>query len=230
MVSERTPFVKRNEDSNGFVIPPTTGQWSLSLNEDKKPILDYLNDTAPPGGMHRPIDMKWVLIGDRNSGTIEFEFETQGKNPIRDGSVSLKPSHTREASANEDLVTGNNGDVRRTHGMTTTRGSNNKAIALELDSANKDDKITAGIAVEDSRVVVCKPVNMERAALDDESVMFRINGVETKTVENQAHHAVKAGSCVILETRVGVGKHTLSIEPLKEGEPFVAVSNVIYPA
>lgn len=37
-------------------------------------------------------------------------------------------------------------------------------------------------------------------------------------------------SCVLLDAEVGVGRHTVRVEPMMEGEPYVAVSHVLYRA
>lgn len=177
MVSDRTPVWNANKTV--FVVQPKAGHWAVTLNEIKQPILEYM--TAPaPEGMHKPIDMKWVLVGDRESGPIEFEFETKGRlrNAASGGMLDNKP-----------------------------------------------------MAIIDSRVVVCKGENVERLALDDEKgVRFMIDGKETSVVRSIQHHFMTEGMCVLLGAQVGVGRHTLTIEPLTVGSLLLSVSHVIYPA
>lgn len=50
------------------------------------------------------------------------------------------------------------------------------------------------------------------------------------TVEVDQQYGLYPGSCVLLNADVGVGRHTVRVEPLKAGEPFVAISHVLYPA
>lgn len=75
MVSERTPVL--NADRQYLEVAPAEGHWAVTLNEDKTSVFDYLREPMIEN-MHKPIDMKWVLIGNRESGPIEFEFETKG--------------------------------------------------------------------------------------------------------------------------------------------------------
>lgn len=79
MVSERTPPIL-NRNLKSFEVQPTEGHWAVTLNEEARPIFEYL-EAGPPEGAHLPIDMKWVLVGDQRSGPIEFEFETIGVVP-----------------------------------------------------------------------------------------------------------------------------------------------------
>lgn len=177
MVSEHTPF--SNANKTVLVAQPMAGQWAVTLNEIKEPILSYLMAPAPEG-MHKPIDMKWVLVGDRESGPIEFEFETKG----------------RPAKAASEAVFGNN-----------------------------------VVAITDSRVIVCKGETVERVALhDNKRVRFMIDGEETSVVRPIQNHFVTEGTCVLLGAQVGVGRHTLSVEPLTMGGLLISVSHVVYPA
>lgn len=181
MISASTPIA--NGDKKQLVANPTDGRWAVTLNEEKLPILEYMRQ-PDPSGMHKPIDMKWVLVGNKYSGPIEFEFETKG----------IIPSN----------------------------GRGNKAASTGDGSAH---------AVEDSRVVVCRPAFIERVPLQDaEGVRFSIDGVETSVLRSITHRYMPAGVCVILAAQVGVGRHTLSVEPLRAVGPLVAVSHVIYPA
>lgn len=183
MVPERMSVP--NSKGENYIVPPNKGHWSLTLNEEKPTILEYLK-TGPPKGKHLPIDMKWVLVGNKESGPIDFEFETLGVPPSR-------------ASENVSV----NG--------TAAEGS--------------------AVAVDDSRVVVCKPDFIHRVGLRDAgSVRYSIDGVETTTVRLLSHFGMHTGSCVLLAAEIGVGRHTLTVEPLKDGQPYVAISHVIYPA
>lgn len=49
-------------------------------------------------------------------------------------------------------------------------------------------------------------------------------------VEVDQQYGMHNGSCVLLDAEVGIGRHTVRVEPLKAGEPFVAISHVLYPA
>lgn len=187
MVSERTPSLV-NRYGKYLVVPPKEGHWAVTLNEVKAPILQYLK-TAQPEGMHRPIDMKWVLVGTQSSGPIEFEFETIGV-PPRGGEGPASPG-----------------------------GVISNATAMQRKP------------VADSRVVVCKPDFIDRVNLADPSgVRYSIDGLKTEAVRPLAHYGLTAGSCVLLAAEIGVGRHTLAVEPLKSREPFVAISHVLYPA
>ncbi|CAM9369775.1 unnamed protein product [Laminaria digitata] len=197
MVSERTPVVNTGHES--IVVPPRRGHWAVTLNEVKVPILEYLK-TTPPEGMHHPIDMKWVLVGDAKSGPIEFEFETIGVVPVGVGAA----------------------------------GGGGATTAVETESSG--NSTAAGVrrvteAEEDSRVVVCRPDFIDRVELDDKAgVKYSVDGVETSPVELVAQYGLHQGSCVLLAAEIGVGRHTLTVEPLKTGQPFVAISHVLYPA
>lgn len=185
MVSERTPFV--NSGRKHLVAEPTEGHWAVTLNEVKKSVLDYVAEPVPTrfAGMHKPIDMKWVLVGNGNSGPIEFGFETKGL-----------ANNPEEASSS---------------------GENAGSSAAE--------------AIEDSRVVVCKASIIDCIRLDDrQGVRFRLDGIETSVLRPIAHRYLNPQLCVLLAAQVGVGKHTLRVEPLRvKGSP-VSISHVIYPA
>lgn len=186
MVSERTKLANRNQGT--FVVAPSKGHWAVTLNEIKKPILDYLEET-PPNGTHLPIDKKWVLVGDRLSGVIEFEFETIGVPQVREAV-----------------------------GGVTVAGS--------LGNGS-----TANIAAKDSRVTVCKPDFIDYVGLDDvNGVSYCIDGMNTSVSRVLGHPGLHPGSCVLLAAKVGVGRHTLTVEPLRRGPPHVAISHVMYPA
>lgn len=117
-----------------------------------------------PEGFHKPIDAKWVLVGDKSSGPIEFEF------------------------------------------------------------------VTAGAEAADSRVVVCRPDFIARVEFEDPGgVRFSIDGVVTSVVPAESD-GISTKSCSVLTAGIAPGRHRLTVEPLRRGEPFVAISHVIYPA
>lgn len=184
MVSERTPVV--NGDKRNLTAAPTVGHWAVTLNEDKPTIFGYLRQPNPPG-MHKPIDMKWVLVGDQQSGPIEFEFETKG-------SLTAK-------NAGPDAA---------------------------LFGSGIDSSVGASAH---SRVVVCRGETVERVRLHDEKrVKFWIDGEITYVIRPVQHHFFNGGACVFLAAQVGVGHHTLRVEPMTMGKELVSVSHVIYPA
>lgn len=184
MVSERTSVL--NSKCKNLVVKPNTGHWSLTLNEEKPSILEYLKTGRAPKGKHLPIDTKWVLVGNKASGPIEFEFETLGVPQTR---------ASKDVSVNGTAAEG------------TT------------------------VAVDDSRVVVCKPDFIRRVELGSAGdVRYSIDGVQTMTVRLLSHFGLHEGSCVLLAAEIGVGRHTLTVEPLKDGQPYVAISHIIYPA
>lgn len=70
-----------------------------------------------------------------------------------------------------------------------------------------------------------------RVAFNESSeVRFTVDGVHVSTAEVDQQYGLYRGSCVLLEAQVGVGRHTVRVEPLRAGEPFVAISHVLYPA
>lgn len=151
---------------------PTTDNHHQQVSA---PAIEYLRNGQAPEGFHKPIDIKWVLVGDKGSGPIEFEFFTAG--------------------VPADVITTGPGEV-----------------------------------FLDSRVVVCKPDFIDRVDFEDiEGVRFFVDGVETSVVPAEGNGMATA-SCSVLAAEVGPGRHRLAVEPLRRGEPFVAVSHVIYPA
>lgn len=192
MVSESTPSIL-NRNLKSFEVQPTEGHWAVTLNEEARPIFEYI-EAGPPEGTHLPIDMKWVLVGDKRSGPIEFEFETIGVVP---------PVLQKE---DEDIAR----EVKNSTALTLTQG---------ITTADKD-----------SRVAVCKPDFIDRTALNDVAqVRFSIDGVET-SVAPLVQYGLYPGSCVLLAAEIKVGRHTLTVEPLKRGPPLVAISHMLYPA
>lgn len=123
-----------------------------------------------PDGFHKPIDTKWVLVGNKGSGPIEFEFFTAGV-----------PA----------------------------------------------DDVTPPA---DSRIAVCKPDFINRVEFDDPAgVRFLVDGVVTSVVPADGNGMATA-SCSVLAAEIAPGRHRLTVEPLRGGKPFVAISHVIYPA
>lgn len=176
MLSKRSPAVK-NLERTEYVVQPTEGHWAVTINEEKVPVIEYLSAPAPKG-KHRPIDKKWVLVGNRLSGPIEFEFETIGS-PHQEGATKAK----------EDLRRG-----------------------------------------DSSRVGVCRPSFIERIDFADPAgVKLSVDGVEASVIPLE-HRGLSSGSCVLLDVDVGVGKHNITVEPLQDGKPYVAISHVLYPA
>ena len=185
MVSERTPVL--NGMGKYFIVPPNKGHWSRTINEEKLPILHYLK-TDPPKGKHLPIDTKWVLVGTKMSGPIDFEFETLGVPSSGKGPAS------ESVSGNATSVEGN-------------------AIA------------------DNSHLVVCKPDFIDRVKLSDaEGVRYSVDGVQTAALRELRHYGLSPTSCVLLAAEIAVGRHTLTVEPLRDGKPYVAISHVLYPA
>lgn len=132
-----------------------------------------------PTGFHKPIDVKWVLVGDKGSGPIEFEFFTHGT--PGDGDQGALPS-------------------------------------------DPDHQPTG------SRVVVCRPDFIDRVEFEDAAgVRFAVDGVETSVVPAEGNGLATA-SCSVLAAEIAPGRHRVTVEPLRPGEPFVAISHVIYPA
>eukprot|EP00903_Cladosiphon_okamuranus_P014125 g13127.t1 len=161
-------------------VVPTQDRWAVTLNEISIPAIEYMRNGHAPKGFHKPIDVKWVLVGDKGSGPIEFEFFTAGvRGP---------------ADAITDVITTDGGEVL------------------------------------DSRVVVCKPDFIDRVEFEDkEGVRFFVDGVETSVAPKEGN-GMATISCSVLEAEVGPGRHRLVVEPLRRGEPFVAISHVVYPA
>lgn len=173
MLSERFPAVK-NLERTKYVEEPTEGHWAVTINEEKASIIEYLSASAPKG-KHKPIDKKWVLVGNRLSGPIEFEFETIGSPQL-------------EGESKGDLGRGN------------------------------------------SRVGVCRPSFIARVDFaDPAAVTLSVDGMAASVIPLE-HRGLSNGSCVLLDVHVGVGKHNITVEPLRDGKPYVAISHILYPA
>ncbi|CAM9959896.1 unnamed protein product [Ectocarpus fasciculatus] len=205
-----------------------------------------MSSTQAPEGYHKPIDVKWVLVGDADSGPIEFEFYTGG---VRlDGALDRKASATAAAAvAAVAVATGVQGvegaamhglEVAGEHpeaaGATAVAPVGGQAGVLPLGpveaAAAAAAAALAGTEGVDSRVVVCKPDFIDRVDFaDPDGVVFSIDGVETSVVPAE-ENGLATQSCALLAAEVGPGRHRLKVVPLRRGKPFVAISHVIYPA
>lgn len=196
----------RNLDHSEYFMEPSVGRWAVTLNEEAPNLKEYL-DIVPPAGFHHPIDMKWCLVGDQASGPIEFEFETVGIPPGR---------QEEEGGGEEGVEEGRRVDGKEDH-------DRSRRAMTEQQQVNW---VPQGM-----RVVVCKPDFIEHAELTDSTqVRFRVDGVEAPAEELLQGH-MHEGSCVVLLADVvGAGRHRLTVEPLHSGEPYVAISHVLYPA
>lgn len=212
MVRDSSTIIVNRNQNEGLVARPRKGHWSVSLNEEKPPVLTYLK-TSAPDGMHLPIDRKWVLLGDKNSGPIDIEFETLGF-----------PSVPKAVPVGDEAHGTPTDDVGGDHGAGSMGEGKDPALA---NAPAKQQNMVAS----DSRVVVCKPDFIERIGLTDESgVRYSIDGVQTSPARLLKMGGLHQGSCVLLAAQVGIGKHTLTVEALKNGWPYVAISHVVYPA
>ncbi|CAN0396711.1 unnamed protein product [Pylaiella littoralis] len=223
MVSGRTPPVLNRDHSENFV-EPSPGRWAVTLNEEVGKLKAYLK-MPPPDGFHHPIDMKWVLVGNKDSGPIEFEFETLGARPREGGG-----GHRRRAAMVVDRQGGTpevqlaaSKDDRKSAGKERSSSNDRNSAATTTPTPGQG-------AVFDSRITICKPDFIDRVAFNETSgVRFSVDGVQVSVVE-LAHHGLHEQSCVLLDADVGVGRHTVRVEPLEAGERFVAISHVVYPA
>lgn len=241
LVSERMPVISNRDRSENFV-KPSPGRWAVTLNEDAPFYKQYLKMT-PPEGFHHPIDSKWVLVGDRNSGPIEFDFETVG---VPSGGERRRQRLRRvQATGEAEEVEGEEGTSTGTEGGGREQRTASSTSPEETSDSIDDDRenhatiatansaaTTAMEQVEhfDSRVTICKPDFIDRVAFNETSgVRFSIDGSEVPVVV-LVQLGLYPGSCVLLDAEVGVGRHTVRVEPLREGEPYVAISHVLYPA
>eukprot|EP00903_Cladosiphon_okamuranus_P013718 g12774.t1 len=217
LVREGTPVVLNAEHSQYFA-EPAAGHWAVTLNEMAPGLLEYIG-VAPPEGFHHPIDMKWVLVGDEASGPISFEFETIGNPPPEGEAV---PAVVEEES--EGLGGEKDWDAE---------GEEEQEGDREKDEDNSRRRATGqqeNWVPWDSRVVVCKPDFIDRQDFTNSTqVRFRLDGAEV-AAEELFQGFMKKGACVTLEAEVGVGRHVVTVEPLQLGEPYVAVSHLLYPA
>ena len=81
-------------------------------------------------------------------------------------------------------------------------------------------------------VGVCRPSFIDRVDFADPTgVKFKVDGVEASVVPLE-QRGLSPGSCVLLliEADIGVGNHSLTVEPLRDGQPYVAISHILYPA
>ncbi|CBJ48305.1 conserved unknown protein [Ectocarpus siliculosus] len=208
-----------------YFVEPSQGHWAVTLNEEAQSIKDYLK-VSPPRGFHHPIDYKWVLVGDAAAGPIEFEFETLGIPPAG--------RHRRRRAKVEE------GEEEDAHTFSSSAGR--EEPAPESAGANEEFSNSAGIDAEktrptedatdfDSRVTVCKPDFIDRVQFNETSgVRFSVDGIQVETTVELVQVGLHVQSCALLDVAVGVGRHTVKVEPLKVGEPYVAISHVLYPA
>ncbi|CAM9235118.1 unnamed protein product [Ectocarpus sp. 4 AP-2014] len=229
MVSAKSPAIL-NLDHKEMIAEPTSGHWAMTLNEESEPLLDYLK-AFPPEGFHHPIDLKLVLVGDAASGAIEFEFETIGVPPGTEGWLFEKENEEEEEEEEEK--------ADRAEGPVDGNEDQEAAKEEKIDEEEEDagghramqDQLQQMTSMsQDSRVVICKPDFITRVDFTDSTqVTFRVDGV-VAIAEELEQGFMTQGSCVILEADVGVGRHTVSVEPLHSGAPYVAVSHLLYPA
>lgn len=200
-----------------------------------------------PEGLHKPIDTKWVLVGDAASGPIEIEFYTSGvKRATRslfdhdNGNGGNRQPEIRLGEASDGFPQGREAGVRGNGDDLS--GADAAAEQEEADKrttrgARKAEEIAATTVVgregeekHRSRVAVCKPDFIDRVRFDDEKgVRFSVDGVITSVVPGGGGH-LATKSCALLAAEIGPGLHRLTVEPLRKGEPLVAISHVIYPA
>ena len=218
MVSERTPPVL-NLNRKMYMVAPTEGHWAVTLNENAPNLLAYL-ELTPPQGMHHPIDMKWVLVGDAKSGPIEFEFETLGVPPGR------RMEGVEEEGEEKEKGGGEQQEEEGYGGIIINTDNNNTGSGDRV----AEEKKKAALLRDFRRVVVCSPDFIDRVTLTDaEGVRYNIDGVEAPVVHLD-HFGMKTDACVALDSEIGAGRHTLTVEPLKSGKPYLAISHVVYPA
>ncbi|CAM9369104.1 unnamed protein product [Ectocarpus sp. 4 AP-2014] len=230
-----------NRDAEKLRASPSEGRWAVTLNEVSRPAINYMRYGRAPEGYHKPIDVKWVLVGDAGSGPIEFEFFTGGV-PLDE---AMDRKVTARSAAAVVMATGVQGvEGAAMHGLeaagehpeaaagaTAVARAGGQAGVLPLGPVEAAAAAAlAGTKGVDSRVVVCKPDFIERVDFADPGgVVFSIDGVETSVVPAE-EDGLMTQSCSLLAAEVGPGRHRLEVAPLRRGEPFVAISHVIYPA
>ncbi len=184
----------------------------LMLCQVAKVAIDYMSSAETPEGFHKPIDTKWVLVGDAGSGPIEFEFSTftTGVNVA----VEADPGPGPGPGPQERQERGSPG------GATPGRVADRQAGGAGRGGAS---------AAVDHRLVVCRPDFIKRIDFADSSgVRFSVDGVETSVVPKD-QDGLDTPSCSRLAAEIPPGRHRLRVEPLKHGSPYVAVSHVMYP-
>jgi len=187
--------------------------------------IEYMRSAEAPEGFHKPIDTKWVLVGDAGSGPIEFEFLTTGVGVAveagRSPSPSLGPIEGQEGGSAGGAGRGVSASVDRQAG-------GGAEGAGEEDASDRSTTVDTSVWV-DLRVVVCRPDFIERIDFADSSgVRFSVDGVETSVVPKD-QDGLGTSSCSQLSAEILPGRHRLRVEPLRHGRPFVAVSHVLYP-
>lgn len=227
-----------------------------------QPALDYMINAKAPEGFHKPIDTKWVLVGDKHSGPIEFEFFTAGvggfaralahagdggdaRSEIEGGvqpedfSREEEARGVREGSPGPDAAGQGEAGSQATgcarklaEGATTTPPSPRPKRSVTTVTTLSAPTVGGGYGVKEprSRVAVCKPDFIDRVGFGDANgVRFSVDGVITSVVPGGGD-ALATRSCSLLAAEIGPGLHRLRVEPLREGEPYVAISHIIYPA
>ncbi|CAM9376102.1 unnamed protein product [Scytosiphon promiscuus] len=237
LVSGRTPAVA-NRDRSAYFVEPSPGRWAVTLNEESPFYKQYLS-MPPPEGYHHPIDSKWVLVGDKDSGPIEFEFETQ-EEPSGRERRQQRQRRRRAAVEEEGGANARTGAARPEHRRGALSVARNDTSDTSDNGGEKDATPTtaqpavASVAGEaeqfDSRVTICKPDFIDRVAFNETAdVRISIDGSPVPVVV-LVQLGLYPGSCVVLDAEVGAGRHTVKVEPLRTGEPYVAISHVVYPA
>lgn len=187
--------------------------------------INYLENVHAPDGFHKPIDKKWVLVGDAASGPIEFEFVTHGV-----PGEGEENDYAGRAACGQGNTWGNppTAVVQATVGE-AAEAANVEATAAK-EAVGAEPATAAAVGLTDSRVAVCKPYFFDRVEFSNTTgVRFSVDGVETSVVE-AGRDGLTTPSCVFLAAEIGPGRHRLRVEPLIHGGPLVAISHVIYPA
>lgn len=196
----------------------------LMLHQVAKGAIEYMRSAETPEGFHKPIDTKWVLVGDAGSGPIEFEFFTTG---VVVAVEAADPSPGRqEQEGQEGGSVGQKGAGRVVLVSADRQAGGGAEGAGEGGASDESD---AANTATDRHVVVCRPDFIERIDFADSSgVRFSVDGVETSVVP-KGQDGLDTPSCSRLAAEILPGRHRLRVEPLRHGSPFVAVSHVMYP-
>ncbi|CAM9808128.1 unnamed protein product [Scytosiphon promiscuus] len=222
-----------NGNKKNLLVSPAEGRWAVS-----PPALEYMRNAEAPEGFHKPIDTKWVLVGDAASGPIDFEFFTAGLG----GPGSLvRHDIGGERQPGIQWVEESDG-LSQDKAAVTGYGDGVPGADAAAEEENADGQATGGArkAAEAeggdgakrplARVAVCKPDFIDRVDFaDPEGVRFTVDGVVTSAVPRDKD-ALATRSCSLLAAEIGPGLHRLRVEPLRQGEPLVAISHIIYPA